>query len=299
MNQFSTNPYDVSGQDASGQGIRFSATDEPVVRTSTKFIFIAFILFGIAGIIGGLMGIAQILVFSLSAASAKGNARSEVQQIPSAALAMHREVSPLPGLGLVANRSQFSDDLFAKDDSQGGADDSPAPAGGAQPTPGHATPGHAEHKHIHAADADQEEMVRRMLAEPFPGAMALSILIATLSVFISMAMLLGGVLGLMRKTIGLNLVKWTAGILIPFKLVESIFSNIYTYMKRDDILEPMKIQMRNQPDGAEKLAQLEHLFEAFIFVAIGMAVIWSIVLICFYLYVFLHTSRPSVRAAFR
>lgn len=300
MSQFSPNPYQHHSH---SEEVASNYSD---IGGLTKTILILFILFGVTGVLGGCFGLINLAVTSastLNSPQAAGNqAAAEESQTNFKSLPSGTQKIQLVNYQRPSSESIFVDDTPSssiQDRLATKIDDSllgyfqaleGVESGDSAPSEVPSLDGHSK-ENIDAKGASQ-----LLLRQPFPGSTVLLFLFGLISLIVSAVMLVGGILGLQRKRKGLELVRWSSAFMIPFKFFETGFSVIYNYLKRHDIAAFASSQ--NQQTSVDP-EQFSKIIEVVLILGIGLTIVWSLLLIGFYIFVYVHTSKESIRAKFQ
>lgn len=130
----------------------------------------------------------------------------------------------------------------------------------------------------------------------FPGAMAVGIVFIVLNGAVSIAELLGGILGLKQKLRGANLIRFTSAFMVFLKLVETAYGVVVGFMMIEPMKQQLNDQMQNQPE--QPGVDIGAFIEIGIYVGISFAVVMGLAMLAFYLFTFLFFSKQTTLAQF-
>ena len=129
----------------------------------------------------------------------------------------------------------------------------------------------------------------------FPGAMAIAIFIGFVNFGVSSCELAGGVMGLMQKRLGADLIRYVAGFMMVFKVIETAYGCVVNYLSIGPVVEQMTKQMPPQPANAPDVS---FIMEIAMYVGIGFAILFGLVMFVFYLFSFLTFSKKETQSQF-
>lgn len=130
----------------------------------------------------------------------------------------------------------------------------------------------------------------------FPGAIAIAIVFALVNGAVSIAEVLGGVLGLQQKRRGANLIRYTAAFMVFFKLVETVYGVVVGLMMTGPLKKQITEQMQNQPNQPQ--VDIGPFIEIGMWVGLGFAVLFGLAMLLFYLFTFLFFNKQTTLAQF-
>ncbi len=130
----------------------------------------------------------------------------------------------------------------------------------------------------------------------FPGAMIATILFAFVNFAASICLLIGGVMGLKQKRIGAQLIRFTSGFMVVFKIVETI----YGVVAASFLLGPMKEQVTKQMQADPNAPQIDigMFVEIGVYVGMAFVVLMGLAMLLFYLFTFLKFSKQQTLSQF-
>lgn len=132
------------------------------------------------------------------------------------------------------------------------------------------------------------------LISPFPGALAISLLLSAAGLAISIFDIVGGALGLQQKRAGASIIRRVCAIMLVLKPIECIFGVVYTMTGMDEIMKQATGNM--PPDAPEDTVNM--IMSVAMFFAVAFTVIISLAMFLFYLFTFLHFKKPTTWAQF-
>lgn len=128
----------------------------------------------------------------------------------------------------------------------------------------------------------------------FPGALALGILFGIINAVVSVGEIIGGIMGLQQKRLGANLIRFISGFMILFKIIETAYGCVATYLMKGPLKEQTIKQMQQQPDAPD----MSQFFDIMIFIGIGFAILFGLIMFVFYLFAFLSFSKQQTLSQF-
>lgn len=131
---------------------------------------------------------------------------------------------------------------------------------------------------------------------PFPGAQVISLLIAALNFFVSVGEIVGGVMGLQQKRLGALLIRGISAFMLVFKIAETAFAAVFTYLGMDAIKAQVLKDMPKQPNGPD--IDIGSFLEIGFFVGIGLTIAMGVFMFLFYLFSFLTFNRQKTLSQF-
>jgi hypothetical protein len=131
---------------------------------------------------------------------------------------------------------------------------------------------------------------------PFPGAIFVSMFIAFINFIVSVVEILGGVQGLKQRRIGAKLMRGVSAFMMVFKLIETGFGAVYSYMSVDAIVAQATKDIANQPNKPP--FDMEQFMQIAIFIGIGLTLAFGLAMFAFYLFNFLHLRKDRTLAQF-
>lgn len=131
---------------------------------------------------------------------------------------------------------------------------------------------------------------------PFPGAQVIGLLIATLSFFVSVGEIVGGVMGLQQKRLGALLIRGISAFMLVFKIAETAFSAVYIYLNMDAVKAQVLKDMPKQPNGPD--IDMGFFLEIGLFVGIGLSIAFGVLMFLFYLFAFLRFNQQKTLSQF-
>jgi hypothetical protein len=131
---------------------------------------------------------------------------------------------------------------------------------------------------------------------PFTGALALSVLIALVNFIVSVGEIVGGVQGLQQKRFGANLIRGISGFMLVFKIIETTFGAVFTFMSIDSIVEQAKKNMDSQPNAPP--FDMGQVMPIIFYAVIGVSIAMGVAMFLFYLFTFLHFSKQKTLSQF-
>ncbi|MFY8201876.1 MAG: hypothetical protein ACOVLE_14465 [Pirellula staleyi] len=131
---------------------------------------------------------------------------------------------------------------------------------------------------------------------PFAGAQVIALLIATLNFFVSVGEIIGGVMGLQQKRLGALLIRGISAFMLVFKIVETAFTAVFTYLSMDAVKAQVMKDMQKQPNGPD--IDMGSFLEIGLFVGIGLSIGFGVLMFLFYLFSFLTFNRQKTLSQF-
>ena len=129
----------------------------------------------------------------------------------------------------------------------------------------------------------------------FPGAMALAILVGFINFVVSVCQIAGGVLGLKQKRLGADLIRYVAGFMMVFKVIETAYSCFLNYLSIGPAVEQT---MKQMPPQAANAPDFGMFIEIGMYIAIGLAILMGLTMFFFYLFAFLSFSKKETLSRF-
>ncbi len=130
----------------------------------------------------------------------------------------------------------------------------------------------------------------------FPGAIAVAVVFALVNGAVSLAEVIGGVWGLKQKRSGANLIRSTAAFMIVFKLVETVYGVVVGLMMTEPLKKQITEQMQNQPNPPP--VEIGQFIEIGMWVGLGVAGLFGLFMLLFYLFTFLFFCKKTTLAQF-
>jgi len=130
----------------------------------------------------------------------------------------------------------------------------------------------------------------------FPGAIIVTILFVLINFCVSICLILGGVMGLKQKLKGAKLIRSTAGFMVVFKIVETVYGTVAGYLLFGPIKEQMIKQMQADPNGPK--IDMGFIFDIGMYVGLAFVVLMGLAMFLFYLFAFLKFNKQQTLAQF-
>lgn len=130
----------------------------------------------------------------------------------------------------------------------------------------------------------------------FPGAIVVAVLFAVVNGAVSLAEVIGGVWGLKQTRSGANLIRFTAAFMIVFKLVETVYGVVVGLMMTEPLKKQIAEQMQNQPNPPP--IDIGQFIEIGMWVGLGVAGLFGLFMLLFYLFTFLFFCKKTTLAQF-
>ena len=131
---------------------------------------------------------------------------------------------------------------------------------------------------------------------PFAGAQVLVFLIAALNFFVSIGEIIGGIMGLQQKRLGALLIRGISAFMLIFKIAETAFAVVFTYLNMDAIKAQVLKDMPKQPNGPD--IDMGFFLEIGLFVGIGLSIAFGVLMFLFYLFAFLRFNQQKTLSQF-
>jgi hypothetical protein len=131
---------------------------------------------------------------------------------------------------------------------------------------------------------------------PFAGAQVLVFLIAALNFFVSIGEIIGGVMGLQQKRLGAMLIRGISAFMLIFKIAETAFAVVFTYLSMDAIKAQVLKDMPKQPNGPD--IDMGFFLEISLYVGIGLSIAFGVFMFLFYLFAFLRFNQQKTLSQF-
>jgi hypothetical protein len=131
---------------------------------------------------------------------------------------------------------------------------------------------------------------------PFPGARVISLLIAALNFFVSIGEIVGGVMGLQQKRLGALLIRGISAFMLVFKIAETAFAAVITYLSIDALKAQVLKDMPKQSNNSE--LDMSSYLEIGLYLGIGFAIAVGVLMFLFYLFSFLTFNRQKTLSQF-
>jgi hypothetical protein len=136
----------------------------------------------------------------------------------------------------------------------------------------------------------------KVAMNPFPGAIAISVFLVIVKFVISVGDIVGGIQGLQQKRFGAKLIRWLCGAMMIVKVIETAFGAAFTYLGMDAIIEQSMKDIAEAPNQPPfDMGQFMHVI---FIVTICATIAMGIGMFLFYLFTFLHFSKPKTQAQF-
>jgi hypothetical protein len=136
----------------------------------------------------------------------------------------------------------------------------------------------------------------RVNMNPFPGAIAMSMILVAVKFAISVGDIVGGIQGLQQKRKGAKLIRLLSGLMMVVKVAETVFSAAFTYLGMDAIIEQ---SMKDMPTGPNAPPfDMGQFMQVIFIITIAVSVAMGLAMFLFYLFTFLHFSKPKTLAQF-
>jgi hypothetical protein len=107
---------------------------------------------------------------------------------------------------------------------------------------------------------------------------------------------IGGAWGLKQKRRGANLIRSTAAFMVIFKLVETVYGVVVGLMMTEPLKKQIAEQMQNQPNPPA--VDLGQFIEIGMWVGLGVAGLFGLFMLLFYLFTFLFFCKQTTLAQF-
>jgi hypothetical protein len=130
----------------------------------------------------------------------------------------------------------------------------------------------------------------------FPGAIVFAIAFALINFGVSIVEILGGILGLKQQRKGANLIRNTSVFMLVFKVVETVYGVVVGFVFMGEIKAQMLESMDKQPNRPEM--DMGWVLDIGLYVGFGFAIAFGLIMFLFYLFTFLHFSKPATMAQF-
>lgn len=137
----------------------------------------------------------------------------------------------------------------------------------------------------------------KVLSNPYPGAMFVTLAQQIVMLLASVAMGAGGILGMQGKRIGLSTVRWTSAFMVLYKCLETAYAVAVISMVFSTVKSLVIDRLKDAPEQPE--FDIGQAADIFLYVVLTAIVLWGLFLILFYSICFFHTSKANVQAKFK
>jgi hypothetical protein len=129
-----------------------------------------------------------------------------------------------------------------------------------------------------------------------PGGLVLTVLMNVVGILVAVGLIVAGALGLQKKKLGGNLMRQMAAFMVFYKIVETALTVYLTF----GMIQPMKEQILKdaaaQPNQPE--VDIGMFIEIGMYVGLGFSVLVGLAMLLFYLFTYLHFSKPRTQSMF-
>lgn len=137
----------------------------------------------------------------------------------------------------------------------------------------------------------------KVLGNPYPGAMFVALTQQIVMLLASVAMGIGGIMGMQGKRIGLSTVRWTSAFMVLYKCLETAYAVGVISMVFSTIKSLVIDRLKEMPEQPE--FDVGQAADIMLYVVLAMVVLWGLFLIALYSISYLHTSKANVQAKFK
>ena len=102
-------------------------------------------------------------------------------------------------------------------------------------------------------------------------------------------------MGLKQKRRGADLIRYVAGFMMVFKVIETAYGSVVTYISIGPLVEQMTKQM---PPQSANAPDLSFIMPIAMYVGIGFTLLVGLVMFFFYLFSFLTFSKMETKSQF-